>query len=102
MKFCNNCNNILYIKTSGDELTFECKVCLNTIEGNPSDTLICDVKINNTEDIFVKYESFINLCIRDNTLPRVMRDCSNPECKETIMKYAILGNDMQYLYICES
>ncbi len=101
MKFCEVCNNILYIETS-NKIKFSCKICLNEIDGDESDTLIFDVKMNNEEELFIKYATFINLAAKDNTLSRVEMPCENESCPETIMKYAILGDSMQFIYICET
>lgn len=96
-KFCNICNNILYINTD-DKLTFHCKTCLNVIEGDAKDTLIMDINIHNKVNIFDKYSTFINIAQDDKTLPFIEKQCK--KCDETIIKYVILGDDMIYVYIC--
>lgn len=100
MKFCANCNNILYVNTVNNNLTYTCKVCLNSIPADNEDTLLLDVRLNNEEDLLIKYESLINLSIKDNTLPLIHMKCKNSKCDETILKYIILGDSMQYIYIC--
>ncbi len=96
-KFCDVCNNILYINTD-DKLTFHCNTCLNVIEGEDKDTLLLDINIHNKVNVFDKYATFINIAEKDKTLPYIEKKCTKRQ--ETIIKYAVLGDDMIYLYIC--
>ena len=105
MNFCNQCNNMLYLKK--DELQYNCRVCGN---------------INNTEiDKHIYSNQYVNddiiniylnnpYLLDDPTLPRLKNlKCPNDNCSSNInnkptdvvfVKYNHLN--MKYLYICTS
>ena len=77
MKFCENCDNMLYLKivqdeTNGDakSLNYICKNCNNEIEHNTTDSS-CIFKIDynkaKPEIIYIKYDNedlkFIYICL---------------------------------------
>ena len=83
MKFCENCDFMLYIKLEDDKLTYECKNCGNKIDHKKNDIDNCiyskDYKINE-----ISYSWMVNpdLC-HDPTLPRVSNiPCPNNEKNE--------------------
>ena len=105
MEFCNNCNNMYYMKLNNmKQLIYVCKNCGNEdtqqIEKNnlkvykfSKETKSKDVHINE----FTKY---------DPTLPHVYHiKCPNPECNVdgnsiTYIKYD--DKNMRYMYICDN
>ena len=122
MKFCNYCDNMLYITVKEEtELEYECKNCnfktdveksegssLNVLNQNytadkESTTEECVMNINYTDDAH-NYQQFMNKNIKyDKTLPHVNNiKCPDEKCKkptDTIyIKYDI--NNMKYLYFC--
>ena len=125
MKFCDYCQNMLYVIVDSDKhLKYQCKNCNHDeqitsstdtesmiILKNTYDTKTvineecdkCVMTINYADDAR-NYNQYINKNIKfDNTLPHVNNiKCPDKECvKETdtiYMKYDI--NNMKYLYFC--
>ena len=113
MHFCNNCNNMYYIKLSGEDTTlnnlvYYCRQC------NYEDTslvvdksLICVSKsyINKKQE---NYKDIVNEYTKlDPTLPEVKNiKCPNPECasnKDQDTKIVTIrydDTDMKYMYLC--
>ena len=109
MEFCNNCNNMYYMKLNNmKQLIYVCKNCGNEdtqqIEKNnlkvykfSKETKSIDVHINE----FTKY---------DPTLPHVYHiKCPNPECPTSknsdkytndVVYVRYDDRDMKYTYLC--
>ena len=111
MKFCDKCNNMLYIKIMDDEqkLTYYCKNCGWTKDHNSEDIDNCIYTKNYTnEKISYKWMIHKDLC-HDPTLPKVNNiPCPNdacptnsatPEPKQVVyLKYD--RENLKYLYMC--
>ena len=107
MRFCEKCNNMLYIKVnSTNVLQYNCKNCNNVTNHDQDEKQsICVLESSYTEDI-ATYKQFMTPYIKyDVTLPRVNNiTCPNPQCpkdkeKEVIyIKYNHMN--MKYLYFC--
>jgi DNA-directed RNA polymerase subunit M/transcription elongation factor TFIIS len=106
MRFCENCNNYLYVTLDSEKnLVRYCKNCSHKIiEKNKS---ICVIDDNKIDDV-TRYSQYLNKYITyDPTLPRVNNiDCLNPSCtKKTdqeneiiYVKYDFVN--MKYMYTC--
>ena len=111
MKFCQECDNMLYIKINPDSngIHYYCKYCSYTLDKQSDIEDYCIYtshsthQINNFKAIINKYTT------QDPTLPRVNNiKCPNPEClsntddektNEVIyIKYD--QQNMKYLYVC--
>lgn len=113
MNFCNNCNNMYYIKLEEedcDKIVYYCRNC-----GNVDDKIldvnkcILEENINKTED---KYNIHINKYTKlDITLPRINYiKCPNSLCesntdgfdssKKEIIYIRYDNIAMKYLYLC--
>ena len=107
MKFCKNCDNMLYINVNTEKnLVYFCKnCCLKDVLNTQNSQIIID---DNKIDDKAKYSHYMNKNLKyDNTLPRVNNImCVNEECKrkdneenEVIyVKYDPIN--MKYLYYC--
>jgi len=107
MKFCNLCNNFVYIKLDDDNrLQYHCKNCNNIIE-NTETKSIC-VLDNNYIDDETNYKQYVNKYLKhDPTLPRVNNiKCVNKHCTKQdnedneviFVKYDF--TNMKYMYHC--
>ena len=108
MKFCELCNNLLYISVSENkDLTYYCKNCNNSTVIKKEEGSVCVIDDNKIDD-FTKYSQYINKNIKhDATLPRVNNIvCVNASCTRKIdranevvyVKYDHIN--MRYLYYC--
>ena len=111
MHFCNICDNLYYIKISGDDkdkLLYYCRNCGNT-EGSNEDTLVVSKttykKTNN------KYSTVINEFTKlDPTLPRIDTiPCPNESCSShkkddkspnEIIYIRYDDINLKYVYLC--
>jgi DNA-directed RNA polymerase subunit M/transcription elongation factor TFIIS len=110
MKFCENCDNMLYLKIVQDEtngeaksLNYTCKNCNNEIEHNTTDSS-CIFKIDYNIDN-IKKQSYINPFIyEDITLPRAEGiKCPHEKCpkaKPEIIYIKYDNEDLKFIYIC--
>lgn len=110
MKFCNVCQNMMYIQVdtveSTPKLQYYCKNCNNRVEESKVDGT--PVEERNFVDDSGTFKSYMTPFIRfDPTLPRVSNiTCTNPVCtardkddNEVIyIKYD--HENMKYLYFC--
>ena len=106
MKFCNVCDNMLYIKLNGDPVTLQyvCKNCGNTEEGGETSTII-DTNYIDDQTTYKQYAT--EYITHDPTLPRVNNiPCPNEKCtkpreaaSEVIyVKYDVAN--LKFLYHC--
>lgn len=108
MKFCNLCENMLYIKTEENKLYNYCKNCSNLIEYKSDNKSILIIENNYKFDNIQNYQTYINPYIKyDPTLPRVNNIvCPNTKCtkkkdQENEVIYIKYDNEnMNYLYYC--
>lgn len=110
MKFCNVCDNIMYIKTSEETGTvYSCKNCTNNepIATDGRDEAICITDTQLSDDS-IKYMRYVSpLLLHDPTMPHVSNvECRNPTCsrKSTephdviVVKYDY--DRLKFLYSC--
>ena len=107
MKFCQECNNMLYINVDDDKsLLYYCKSCghKEATKDKHSICIIDDVKIDDS----IKYAQYINPYLKhDPCLPRVKNivcpnpKCTRPEGQENEVIYIKYDNvNMKFLYTC--
>lgn len=113
MKFCNVCENMLYIsvnRENGNSLTYYCRLCgdkSNSLDADEN-TFTIDLQIKKNESSF---QHIVNKYTKlDPTLPRIYNmKCPNIHCKTNTddykepveiiyMRYD--NENMKYLYIC--
>lgn len=130
MKFCQNCDNLLYLKIndhsedndaendSGDsasaasvnplnkkcELKYICRMCNQEYDSNESDSCVFNINFNLDN---IKKNSFINDFIYDDiTLPRAEGiKCPNAKCPDQKPEIVYIQYDkenMKYIYVCLS
>ena len=110
MKFCTNCNNMLYLniikndsELEEESLNYICKNCNSNNIHKPTDNSCIfhiDYNIDN-----IKKNSYINPYIyKDITLPRAEGiKCPNDSCPETKPEIKYIKYDkenMSFIYIC--
>jgi len=108
MKFCEFCENMLYVSTTPEKnLLYYCKNCDTKVEEKKDNGSILVIDDNKIDDV-TKYSQYISKYINhDPTLPRVNNiKCTNKNCikehdkdNEVIyLKYDFIN--MKYLYYC--
>ena len=108
MKFCQICNNMLYVSSNPEkQLTYYCNMCSKSEVIDTSHQSVCIIDDNKVDDTIL-YNQYITKNIKyDPSLPRVNNiECPNQECSkktteepETIyLKYDF--PNMKYLYYC--
>lgn len=106
MHFCVNCENMYYIKLSGDEnteLVYYCRNCGNENTKIGMDDIF--VSRTNLKPVDNNYVNIINKYTKhDPTLPRVTNvTCPNSECPKTSKEIIIMRYDdknLKYVYLC--
>ncbi len=98
MRFCDVCENLLKFKQIESELKYSCDICLKNYDLNPEDTKIKTIRVNIADNVYKKNKNLIELFKHDNLLKLIKRNCSN--CNHKIMKQCILGNNLDFIYIC--
>lgn len=107
MKFCDNCDNMLYVSITEDKkLLYYCKSCgfKKENKNNGSYCIIDDNKVND----HTKYSQYINKYLKyDPCLPRVNNiECPNEHCtkesdKQNEVIYVKYDHiNMKYIYNC--
>ncbi len=106
MKFCNFCENMLYMKISPNkDLINYCKNCNNEVIEKKENGSICVIEDNKIDDI-TKYNQYINKNIKhDPTLPHVNNiKCTSCEQKGKLQSEVIYlkydFTNMKYIYYC--
>ena len=113
MHFCDNCQNMFYIKLEENDensIIYYCKNCGNT---NKSliNTNVCISKENFNKSNLSSNNFINNYTVLDNTLPRTNTiKCPNHEClsnttdfdneKREIIYIRYDDNNMNYIYLC--
>ena len=110
VKFCNNCDNLLYLYTDDEnKLYLACKSCVNKeiYKDNTVNVL------NNKKDIDISHIiNNNNNLTNDITLPEIKGNnnikCINDTCESITEKldskityYKYDNDNMRYLYICQ-
>ncbi len=112
MKFCNNCDNMYYIKineSNTNQLEYYCRYCkhIDTLVNNEG---ICIIN-NNMKQSENITSTVVNRYTRlDPTLPRLYNlKCPNADCDSNqgttdknpeIIYIRIDDNNLKYLYLC--
>ena len=97
MKFCRECNNLLYIKQNYDYFKYYCKKC------NYSEDIVNNkdyhVYSKNHQEYIVCEDNveYSNLC-NDITLPRIMSKCKECKKEQEIVLYKC--SDLSIINIC--
>lgn len=102
MKFCNLCDNMLYIHTDGSDLAFKCKNCgFVAPQTGTGSILISERQVD--KSFAVNLNNFLTPNIKhDPSLPHVNNiPCPNCKPKENDVIYIKYdGENMKYLYFC--
>lgn len=113
MRFCDNCNNMYYIRIDNDDsnkLIYYCRNCGKEDSNSDfsEDITISKLQIRNVDKT---YTNIINKYTKlDPTLPRINNIlCPNPECttntKHTEREIIYIRYDdvnMKYIYLCST
>jgi DNA-directed RNA polymerase subunit M/transcription elongation factor TFIIS len=102
LKFCTDCKNLLIDNTDNNVLKFICRICQKEFKSNDTDTLRKKVNLHVSQSSLYKYETFIKLAAKDDTVPHIQKNCENPKCNETILKMITVSDNMQFIYLCPS
>lgn len=94
--FCDNCNNLLEVKSSTEELMLVCQSCHTTYKSEPDDSLrYSETKGGN---LFI-YNTILSKALNDPVNLKAHIAC--PKCKHTISKQVRLGAELMLINICE-
>lgn len=82
MRFCSNCDNVLYTSLSendGNSLVYYCRHCGNKDAASQEEmVVVMNTQLKKTQ---MNFSSFINEYTKfDPTLPRLMKKCPNENC----------------------
>jgi DNA-directed RNA polymerase subunit M/transcription elongation factor TFIIS len=94
--FCDNCNNLLDINTSNDNLTFKCLTCLTTYKSEDDDSLRYEETHGGNLIIF---QTILNKAMNDPVNLKAHVTC--PKCKYHTAKRVRLGTELRLINICE-
>ena len=95
--FCDNCNNLLEVKSASDKLILTCKTCFASYNTEEDDTLrYAETKGGN---LFI-YKTILSNAVKDPVNLKSRVNC--PKCKHTIAKQVRLGVELRLINICES
>lgn len=97
MKFCHNCNNILYKSTHNNILKFICNTCLTEISSNAEDTLMTNVSLQESETLY-KSEIYLNISAKDSISPLIHKQCT--KCDENIIRQIMVSDNGEAIYVC--
>ncbi len=110
MEFCQNCENMLYIKIQGTDdnptgpLVYYCRKCGNEQDMKKDQLCVSKLQLKRTEQ---KYDNIINEYTKlDLTLPHIHTiPCPNPECTshKTSNDVVYIRYDevnLKYVYLC--
>lgn len=82
MRFCTNCDNVLYTSLSdedGNSLIYYCRNCGSKDTSSQEEMVV--VMNTNLKKTQMNFSSFINEYTKfDPTLPRLMKKCPNENC----------------------
>ena len=95
--FCDNCNNLLDINTTNDELTFKCLTCFASYKSEADDSLRYEETKGGNLVIF---QTILNKAMNDPVNLKAYVTCH--KCKHNIAKSVRLGDELRLINICES
>lgn len=107
MRFCDICNNMLYLKVNDEKLSYYCKNC-NFCVIDDSASSKCVMRTTLDEDVS-SFKQYMTPYIKyDRTLPRVDNiECPNNDCKTKTSKLDNMviyikynQSSMSFLYYC--
>jgi DNA-directed RNA polymerase subunit M/transcription elongation factor TFIIS len=98
MRFCDICENLLKLKLIDNVLYYVCNICTKQYDLNPEDTKLKSIHVNIIDNVYKKNKRLIELFKNDNLCLLIDKECT--ECKHHIMKQCILGENMDFIYIC--
>jgi len=98
MRFCDICENLLKMKHVDGKLKYSCEICKQHYDLNPEDTKLKTVRVNVSDNVYIKNKQLIEMFKDDNMLQIIERICS--KCSHNIMKQAVLGKNMDFIFIC--
>lgn len=94
--FCRNCNNLLFLDISSDELKYVCKACNTIYQARDEDTLIYEeVKQENID----KYAVMLKKVTEDPLNPRIKIKCN--KCNHNYGIKIRITTEMRLYIICE-
>lgn len=96
IRFCDVCTSLLTGVTSTSELYYQCTKCQKRFPKQSVDTLRFQQLFGRAK--LTDHNLLINAAF-DVTNPREYKQC--PECPRQIMSYAVIGESMRYVYVCE-
>lgn len=99
MRFCDICENLLKFKQVGEDLYYVCEICDKQYTLNPEDTKLKSIHVNIVDNVYKKNKKLIELFKEDNTLQLINKECT--ACNHAIMKQAVIGNNMNFIFICD-
>lgn len=108
MRFCECCNNMLYVNIDENkDLVYYCKYCNNKEVVTKENGSVCVIDDNKITDS-IKYTQYINKHLKhDLTLPRVnnivcpSESCSKPSTTENEVIYLKYdATNLKYIYHC--
>lgn len=98
MKFCDQCQTIMFASTSTVGVVYNCPRCANQAEGTPEDTLLAEGYQESTELKYQKHAAFIESSAHDPAGHKVEKQC--PKCKMPYMTLVQIGEQMTTIYTC--
>lgn len=98
MRFCDICENLLKFKQIEEDLYYVCEICDKKYNLNPEDTKLKSIHVNIVDNVYKKNKKLIELFKEDDTLKLIEKECI--KCKNNIMKQAVIGNNMNFIFIC--
>lgn len=105
MRFCNRagCNNILTSVIKNEQNTgnvkYVCLVCYEEYDLEPSDTLMIDEFLQETESVAI-HRNYLRNAHDDEIIDLEKKDCINKYCSQTIMNVVKLFANGHSLYVC--
>lgn len=101
MKFCKYCDNILKLKFDDNNILVNyCNICELEYKLEPKDTLLKSIHVNVTDNIYKTQKNLIERFKKDNILQKIEKKC--PNCNHNISKQAIIGKNMDFVFICDN
>ena len=93
--FCDNCNNLLTIVTSPDNLYSKCMKCAELYDYKIEQTMMYE---SEEKTDFTIYRNILLEAGNDRTNPKVKKKCN--KCSYNLMRQVRLGSDMRLINIC--
>ena len=105
MRFCDVCDNMLYIQLNAGALQYTCKNCGNTVGGGSAGSCVIDTNHVDDQSAYKQYAS--PYITHDPTLPRVSNipcpnaACTRPAAEQNEVIYVKYdARNLRFLYHC--